>query len=343
MKNGRKRNPAFAWEAFAAMAGALVLSPIFAALDVFHSYLPFLILRFCAIGFAFYGSWLAKEAGGFRQIWRGFYLLLGLVFAFAWGLPTDVWALIDAAMAAALAVSALFLRTTPGQEPVNDTASKRAGARAPRTRYPVDSRSSVLTVDGPRTPRVHAASRPTIYEVAVKRLDSSAAIDALRSSVGISATQLDLELYALRVQAAHYAIYMELENDAARMTTMLTELYAGVDGEALLPICGQDLRRFVHERGQEYIGAMGALSDNEAFMMLPRGAIHLHFTGQVPHDVGALFEYHCGAPSDSTVRLSGALAFTEAVQAARAHLQGQSTPGRGVSPTAETSRRGRRS
>lgn len=323
MKNGRKRNAAFAWEAFAAMAGALVLSPLFAALDVFDSYLPFLILRFCAIGFAFYGSWLAKEAGGFRQIWRVFYLLMGLTFAFAWGLPVEVWALIDVAMAAALAMSALFLRTTPGQERANDTSPMRAGPRAPRVRYAVDPRSSVVTKGEPRTPRVDAASRPTIYEVAVKRPDSSAAIDALRSSVGISAMQLDLELYALRVQAAHYAIYMALENDAARMTTMLAELYAGVDGETLLPICGQALRRFVHERGQEYIGAMGALSDNEAFMMLPRDAIHLHFIGQAPHDVGALFEYRCGAPSNSTVRLFGAVAFTEAVQAVRAHVQGR--------------------
>ena len=217
--------------------------------------------------------------------------------------------------------------------PVNDRTPMRARARVPRAQFALNPRSSVPLGYEPTTSIVDSTSHPTVYDVAVKRLDSSAAIDALRSSVSISATRLDLELYALRVQAAHYAIYMALEHDVARMTSMLTELYAGVDGEASLAMSGQHLRRFVQERGQEYIGAMGALSDNEAFMMLPRDALHLRFIGQIPHDVGTLFEYHCGAPSQSTVCLFGAVTFTEAVQAAQAHIHRESTPASDVSPT----------
>jgi len=105
----------FSGGAFGFTAAALVLAPFLAAANVFHSYLPFLLLRVWVIGFCWYGGLLARRAGGFRRSWLLVYVLIALPFALVWGLKVDEWALIDLLSAALIGLSAIFLRTEPSQ------------------------------------------------------------------------------------------------------------------------------------------------------------------------------------------------------------------------------------
>ena len=113
MSQGRELNPAYMWEAFVWMVGGLVLAPILARLNIVHSYMPYLVLRGCTIGFAFYGSRLARDAGGVRRMWRLPYAIIGLVFLFVWGLPLEIWAAIDLVTAIVIGISTPFIRTIP--------------------------------------------------------------------------------------------------------------------------------------------------------------------------------------------------------------------------------------
>ena len=99
--------------AFAFTAGALLLAPIAAELNVFRSYTPFLLLRFWMIGFCVYGIVLAQRARGLRIAWRVIYSLLAIPFAFVWKIPVEQWALIDVVSATLVGMSAIFLRTEP--------------------------------------------------------------------------------------------------------------------------------------------------------------------------------------------------------------------------------------
>ena len=103
----------FSGGAFGFTAAALVLAPFMAAGNVFHSYIPFLLLRLWTLGFCWYGMTLARRAGGVRRVWQAVYGLVALPFLFVWGLNVEGWAVIDWASAALIGVSAIFLRTEP--------------------------------------------------------------------------------------------------------------------------------------------------------------------------------------------------------------------------------------
>ncbi len=109
----RVRSQHFSGGAFGFTAAALVLAPVMAAENVFHSYTPFLLLRLWTLGFCWYGVTLARRAGGVRRTWQVVYGLIALPFLVAWGLAVEQWAVIDWASAALIGVSAFFLRTEP--------------------------------------------------------------------------------------------------------------------------------------------------------------------------------------------------------------------------------------
>ncbi len=109
----RVRSEHFAGEVFAFTVGGLILSPLAAAANLFHSYTPFLLLRLWVLGFCWYGITLARRAGGHRRLFRFMYALVVLPFLFIWGLPIDTWALIDWGAALLIALSAPLLRTEP--------------------------------------------------------------------------------------------------------------------------------------------------------------------------------------------------------------------------------------
>jgi hypothetical protein len=111
----RTKSELFTGAVFTATVIALVAAPILAAADIAGSYLPWAALRLWMVGFAVYGFILARQAGGLRRLWQGFYAAVGFFFAFVYGLEVEEWALIDLTVALLVGLSALFLRTEPSQ------------------------------------------------------------------------------------------------------------------------------------------------------------------------------------------------------------------------------------
>ncbi len=111
----RVRLQAFNGGVFGLTAAALVLAPLLAGANAFHSYTPFLLLRLWIVGFCWYGASLARRAAGLRRSWQGIYVIIALPFLFLWGLKVEEWAIIDFIAAALVGVSAAFLRTEPGR------------------------------------------------------------------------------------------------------------------------------------------------------------------------------------------------------------------------------------
>jgi len=107
---------AFNGGVFGVTAAALVLAPVLASGNLFHSYVPFLVLRLWIVGFCWYGAGLAHRAGGLRRSWQAIYVMIALPFLFLWGLKVEEWAIIDFIAAALVSVSAVFLRTAPGRD-----------------------------------------------------------------------------------------------------------------------------------------------------------------------------------------------------------------------------------
>lgn len=110
-KTPRVRSQLFAGGAFGFTIAALIAAPLAAAADVFHSYTPFLLLRVWVVGFCWYGNSLAIRAGGLRRSWQVIYALIGLPYLFVWGLPVEVWMVIDLTTAFLIGVSVFVLRT----------------------------------------------------------------------------------------------------------------------------------------------------------------------------------------------------------------------------------------
>jgi hypothetical protein len=109
----RIRSLLFADGAFVFTFVALVLAPVLAALDLVHSYTPYLLLRLWMIGFSVYAFVLSRRAGGLRRAWQLVYVLIALVFAFVRGIEIEDWAVIDLVCATLVGLSTPFLRTEP--------------------------------------------------------------------------------------------------------------------------------------------------------------------------------------------------------------------------------------
>ena len=88
----------------------LLLAPIAAAADVFHSYLPFVLLRLWMVGFAAYAFALARRAERSLGLLQLSFLAIGFVFLFVWNLEVEQWAVIDVVAAAVIVLSVWPLR-----------------------------------------------------------------------------------------------------------------------------------------------------------------------------------------------------------------------------------------
>jgi hypothetical protein len=123
----RRRSMLFSAGAFFVTVAALVAIPILADAELLQGYLPFLLLRVWMIGFSIYAYGLADLAGGMRRVWQVPYALTFLIFLFVWGLPSELWHLIDIVAALLVTMSALFLRTEPDRS-LSPPSHHRGGA-----------------------------------------------------------------------------------------------------------------------------------------------------------------------------------------------------------------------
>ena len=169
------------------------------------------------------------------------------------------------------------------------------------------------------------ASGEMIYVAAVRLPIGALLPESVLRAVLVSEDQLALEVFALRLQAAHYAMYLALEHDNGRLMTLVRELYSAMKADELAPMRGSDLLSFLSTRRNEYTGAIGVMASdaavsNEALSMLPSDALGLQFTGSAERDVGVLFAHFCAVPHDVTVRMMGTVVFTETAAVVRSLL-----------------------